>query len=115
MSSARDRPIPPAPPKPLSERPAAMYKPVTPGTGPARGFESGVIASGWQTSFTIPASCRNGKRRAAPVRSGSKLAPSGGREGGGGGPRPPPAPRPPPVAPLPPPREPPPPPPPPRQ
>src|SRR6266542_2081133 len=77
------RPMPPAPPKPLRESPAAMYRPRTSGTGPTRGPASGVIASGWQTSFLIPASWTNGKRRAAPASSGSNCAWSGGSEAPG--------------------------------
>ena len=66
------RPIPPPPPNPLSDSPAATQKPRTPGSGPSNGFASGVIASGWQTRRIASASARNGKRRIAPCISGSK-------------------------------------------
>ncbi len=48
--------------------------------GPTSGFASGVIASGWQTSFTISASSMKGNRRAAPRSSCSNRSMSGGSE-----------------------------------
>ena len=43
-----------------------------PGIGPSSGLPSGVIASGWQSRRTTPASSRNGNRRIAPSSSGAK-------------------------------------------
>ena len=77
-SSASALPSPPAPPKPLSDSPAAIQNPRASGTGPSSGLPSGVIASGWQTSAVTPASSRNGKRRTAPAISGAKRSWSGG-------------------------------------
>ena len=71
-------PMPPAPPKPFSESPAAIQNPGTPGIGPSSGLPSGVIASGWHTSVTTPASSRNGNRRAAPSISCAKRSWSAG-------------------------------------
>ena len=80
IHSAIVLPIPPAPPKPFSESPAAIQNPRMPGIGPSRGLPSGVIASGWQTSVTTSASSRNGNRRAAPAMSCAKRPWSGGSE-----------------------------------
>ena len=74
------RPIPPPPPKPFNDSPAATQNPRTPGIGPRSGFASGVMASGWQTSRIASASARNGKRRIAPAISGAKRSQSGGRD-----------------------------------
>ena len=80
IQPATARPIPPPPPNPLSDSPAATQKPRTPGIGPMSGFASGVIASGWQTRRTASASARNGKRRIAPSISGWNRSQSGGSE-----------------------------------
>ena len=60
-----------------SESPARRRSPARP-VRPTSGLPSGVIASGWQTSLTTPASARERKRRAAPCMSGSKRASSAG-------------------------------------
>ena len=78
ISSASVRPIPPAPPNPFSDRPAASQKPGTPGIGPSSGFASGVMASGWQTSPATPAPSRNGNRRTAPAISDANRSSSAG-------------------------------------
>ena len=78
IHSAIALPMPPAPPKPFSDSPAASQKPGTPGIGPSSGFASGVIASGWQTSPATPASARNGNRRTAPAISGANRSSSAG-------------------------------------
>ena len=78
IHSARLRPSPPAPPKPLSDSPAATQNPRTPGIGPSSGLPSGVIASGWQSRRMTPACSRNGKRRIAPSSSGAKRSMSDG-------------------------------------
>ena len=61
------RPIPPPPPKPLSDRPAATQKPRTPGIGPSSGFASGVIASGMADEADR---LGVGEEREAPDRAG---------------------------------------------
>ena len=80
IQPASARPIPPPPPNPLSDNPAATQNPRTPGSGPNNGFASGVIASGWQTSRIASASARNGKRRIAPAISGANRSQSGGSD-----------------------------------
>ena len=69
--SAIALPIPPAPPKPFSDSPAATKNPGTPGIGPRSGFASGVIASGWHTSLRTSAPSRNGNLLMAPRINGS--------------------------------------------
>ena len=71
IHSASARPIPPAPPNPFSDSPAATQKPGIPGIGPSSGLPSGVIASGWHSSRMTPECSRNGKRLIAPSSSGA--------------------------------------------